>query len=195
MIIRRAGGSAGFVALLLVGCASSPPTHHYALAATALPAAPTPGAPPSVVITAVTVPAEVDSLLIVVEVGGNERRPLDQPRWSAPLDRGLGEVLAADLAVALGGAHVTYRPGNGAGVPDYRVSVDVGGFESRLGSAAVIDAEWTVRPVGDGTLLRGHTRSSQVPADGSIGALVAAHSRAAAALAADIAAAIGRTSH
>ncbi len=190
------GGGALLVACLLVaGCASSPPPHYYALTSTAAPAAAPSDAAPAVVIGSVTLPAEVDSPLILVEVGGNERRPLDQHRWSGPLERNLGEVLAADLASALGGAHAAYRPGNAALVPDYRVAVDVGRFESRPGSSATLDAEWTVRRVSDGVLKRGHTLANEAPAGESVAALVAAHSRAVGTLARDIATTIEGLSH
>lgn len=184
---------AGFACAVMVagGCATSPPTHHYALTATAVAGVTPTGASPSIVIGAVTLPAEVDTEHLVVTVGANERRIEDLARWTGPLERNLGDVLALDLAADRGGARVIYRPGPTGETADFRVWVQVGRFESTPAREARIDAQWSVRRVADGSIRTGHSDAREVPADGSIAALVAAHSRAAATVAADIGAAIG----
>jgi len=70
------------------------------------------------------------------------------------------------------------------------VRVDVLRFDSAPGEAATIDALWTVRPPRQAALLTGRTVAREPVADKDCGALVAAHSRALAAVSQDIAAAI-----
>ncbi len=63
-------------------------------------------------------------------------------------------------------------------------------FDSLPGKSATLDALWTVRGAKEGASRAGRTTVSEPAADGSVAALVAAHSRALGSLSADVAEAI-----
>src|SRR5262249_52666479 len=92
-----------------------------------------------------------------------------------------------DLAALLGTPDVAAGP---LGIdPAYRVAIDVQRFESSPGDAAVVEALWVVRRTG-GAPRSGLTLARESAQGGGYDALAAAHSRAIARLAGDIAAAI-----
>jgi len=136
----------------------------------------------------VTIPAVVDRPEIVVTVGDNEVWLDEFNRWASPL----GEAIAIATAEDLGGLLSTARATSivqSATDADYRVSLEVQRFQSAPGSYALLDAVYTVRRTADGRSATGRTTARETPADKSYDALAAAHSRAVARLAADIAAA------
>lgn len=72
----------------------------------------------------------------------------------------------------------------------YRAVIEVQGFDSALGEAAVLDAVWTVRRTKDGRTETGRTTVREAVQENGYDALVAAHSRAVARLSRDIADAV-----
>lgn len=70
---------------------------------------------------------------------------------------------------------------------DYRAAVDVQGFQSRPGEAAILDAVWTVRRTRDGKVETGRTTVRAALQADDFAALAAGHSRAIARLSQDIA--------
>jgi uncharacterized lipoprotein YmbA len=175
---------------LAAGCGSSPPSHFYLLNATAV-ADNAAQARYAVLVGPVSIPAAVDQPQLVLQTSANGVRPDEFNRWGAPLQDQIGHVVAADLAALLGTPRVTATP-----LPHfdaaYRVAIDVQRVESVPGKSATIEAVWVVYAVaGKAESGRsGHTLAEEPIADGSMDALVAAHSRALAAVSADIAAAI-----
>jgi uncharacterized lipoprotein YmbA len=172
-------------AVLTAGCAGSPPSRFYTLSATA-----TPTATPSTLFVAVgpvTVPAVVDRPEFVVSTGPNELRLDEFNRWASPLQNGLSRAIAENLVALLGTPRVVLFPQQLAADPDYRIAVEVRTFDSRLGTAAAIDAVWTIRRAKDGRTQTGRTSARESVTDDSYGALAAAHSRAVARLSQDIA--------
>ena len=73
---------------------------------------------------------------------------------------------------------------------DYRVAIEVQRFESTPGSHALLDAVYSVRRSADGATLSGRTTKREAVSDKSYEILAAAHSRAVARLADDVAAAV-----
>jgi uncharacterized lipoprotein YmbA len=180
--------TACFIAAFLTACATPPPTRFYTLTATAAPAA----ASSTLVVSVgpVTLPSAVDRPEIVVSAGRNELIPDDFHRWASPLQDNLSRVIAEDLGLILGSPGVGRFPQPLGVDADYRVFVDVRGFNSALGEAAAIDVSWTVRRMKDKKTRSGQTSARESAADGSYQALAAAHSQAAAKLSRDIADAI-----
>jgi uncharacterized lipoprotein YmbA len=176
------------VAALTSGCASSPPARFYTIDATAPPAA----APStlSVAVGPVTVPAVVDRPEIVVSAGPNELRVDEFNRWASPLQDNLSRAVAENLVALLGTPRVTLFPQPLAKDPDYRVAVEVRTFDSKPGTAAGVDAVWTIRRTKDGTTQTGRTTAREAVAEAGYDALAAAHSRAIARVCQDIATAI-----
>jgi uncharacterized protein len=176
------------LALLLVGCGSTPNPRFYALSSVAPAAAPP--AKLSVAVGPVTIPADVDRPQIVNTVGPNRVRLEEFDRWSAPLQNDIARVIVANLVVALGTPRVTLASQPAAAVVDYRALVEVQRFESSLGDAATLDAVWTVARTKDGKLQSGRTTTREAAAERSFDALAAAHSRAVGRLSQDLANAV-----
>lgn len=177
--------SSALLVVLLAACAS-PQAHFYTLTGAA-PVTATAG--PAVAIGPITIPAMVDRPEIVTIVAPNEVWPDEFNRWAAPLSDAIGLALAQDLAADLRTPRVTLAVAT-AGEPDYRVAIEVQRFDSVTGSHALQDAVWTVRRMRDGAARNGRTTVRETAGGPSYEALAAAHSRALAQLARDIAQAI-----
>ena len=172
-------------ALALAACATTPPSRFYTLSGAVPPASAT--SPLSIVVGPVTIPAVVDRPEIVIAVSENEVWLDEYNRWAGPLGEAIAVAAAEDLAAALGTLRATAAV-QAATDADYRVSVEVQRFESAPGAYALLDALFTVRRTSDGRSASGRTTAREVPEDKSYAQLAAAHSRAIARLAQDIAA-------
>ena len=180
------------VAAVAAGCAT-PPSHFYTLSpATTQPAIPSPGAASglAVVVGPVSVPAVVDIPQIVVSSGSNEVTLDEYNRWASPLQNNIANVVAENLVTMLGTPRVSIFQQSLNAEGDYRVAIEVQGFESAPGEAATLNAIWTVRRTKDGQAVTGRTKVRQAVQDKSYDALVAAHSRALARMSEEIAEAI-----
>lgn len=184
-MISRTGLVAVLWAALLAGCASQPARFYTLTGAAPVTAV----AGPSLAVGPITIPAVVDRPELVITVAPNEVWPDEFNRWAAPLADAIGLALAQDLAVNLRTPRVTLAAAT-AGDPEYRLAVEVQRFESVPGSHALLDAAWTVRRTRDGTSRSGRTTVREATAAASYDALAAAHSRALAQLAQDVAQAI-----
>jgi len=149
-------------AALLAGCASAPPDRFYTLAGAApvpVPAPASASTPPAatgqlyVELVPVDVPAQVRRNQLVVGNGGDGRvELLEHHRWAGPLADEIGHALSLGVTARLGTIDV-YRTPRPDGVRVYRISTNVQRFESVPGSHALVDAVWSVRQVGGGTVL------------------------------------------
>ena len=178
-------------AAVLAGCGSSPPARYFTLDAEAPAAAPAPAVEAalySIVVGPVTVPEAVDRPQLVLRSGANRVELAEDGRWAAPLKSEIPRVIADRLAALLPGTRVATSQQRAATPPDYRVVIDIQRFDSDPGEGATVQALWTVRPVS-GTPVGGRSLVTE-PAGAGYEALVAAHSRALARVAADIAGAI-----
>jgi uncharacterized lipoprotein YmbA len=177
-------------AALAGGCASSPKANFYALSPVPLPAPESNVAPATIALGAVTVPEMDDRPQIVVRVDAN-RVELDEfARWAEPLKGQVRRVVAADLALQFPHALVSGFPMNGDSAASFLVSVDVQSFESAPGDAASVAVLWSVRPPKLGAPVSGRSIVREPTGAPGYDALVAAHSRALAAVSGEIAAAI-----
>ena len=177
-------------AMTVLAACSSPHSNFYTLSPdTTLESA---GAPlsVSVVVGPVTVPDLVDRPQLVTRVSGNEVKLNEFARWGEPLKSGVADVIAADLTRLLGSQRVSVSSQMVAGTEAYRVRVDILQFDSMPGEAVAVDALWTVRVTGRTALLTGRSTIREPVQGADDAALVAAHSRALAAVSRDIAAAI-----
>jgi hypothetical protein len=178
------------VLTLLSGCGTSPPARFYTLTATAAAPAPPPTSTLLLAVGPVTVPSVVDRPEFVVSAGPNELKLDDFNRWAAPLQDSLSRAIAENLVVLLGTPRVIIFPQALASDPDYRVAVEVRTFDSLPGTAAVLDAVWTIRRAKDGKTQTGRTSAREAADGAGYEALAAAHSRAVGRLSQDVAAAI-----
>ena len=174
------------LALLASACSTTPQPRYYVLEA--LRADRGPATRVSVLVEAVTVPAEVDRPQIVRATGANEVVIEDLQRWASPLQDNIAEVLAGDLSAQLGTQDVSTAH-QVRGAYRYGVNVALRDFESRLGEYARVGASWNVHRE-DGATRTGYS-SVREPAGGSdFAALASAHSRAIARLSQEISDAI-----
>ncbi len=184
-------------AALANGCASSPQASFYTLSPEHAQeqtgsATPAPATTWAIVMGAVTIPEINDRPQFVLRVDPN-RITLDEfSRWADPLKSQIRRVIAADLALQFPGALVSGYPQNVDLALTYFVSIDVQSFESAP-EAASVSVLWSVKPPKEGAPVSGRTVVSEPTGTQGNEALVAAHSRAMAAVSAAIATAIRST--
>ncbi|MBN3766702.1 PqiC family protein [Burkholderia sp. Ac-20365] len=185
-------GTCVCVALILAAC-SSPRSNFYTLSPDSTLDTSSVPLGVSVVVGPVTVPELVDRPQLVTRVSGNEVKLNEFSRWGEPLKSGVADVIAADLTRLLGSPRVSVSSQTVAGTEACRVRVDIVQFDSMPGEAVAVDAIWTVRVAGRKDLLTGRSTVREPVQGADDAALVAAHSRALAAVSRDIAAAIRRS--
>ena len=169
----------------MTGCASSPPARFYTI--TPMASASPPSSTLLVAIGPVTVPAVVDRPEFVITAGPNELQLDDFNRWAEPLQNAISHAIAENLVALLGTPRVVLFPQQLATAPDYRIAVEVRTFESQPGTAATLDAVWTIRRMKDGKTQTGRTSARENAGAVGYAALAAAHSRAVARLSQDLA--------
>jgi hypothetical protein len=175
---------------LLAGCSRSPRVAFYTLnaAATAGAAAP---AIDSVAIGPITIPEVLDQPLLVVRTAANRVDILEIHRWAAPLRSEIPRIIAEDLTILLKPARVSTYPQNAGMDADYRILVDIQRFEMTAGEMVALDALWSVRRTGgDAQKKTGRTVVNEPAGAAGYDALVAAQSRALAAVSRDLAQAL-----
>jgi uncharacterized lipoprotein YmbA len=182
---------------LVGGCASSPRASFYTLSPERPQEHADAGAqasrtPVAITIGAVTVPDIVDRPQLVLRVNANEVMIDEFARWPDSLKSQIRQVIAADLAMDFPGAFVSGYPQNVDSALTYQVSIDVQRFESVPGEAAAVSVLWSVRSP-KGAAVSGQTIVHEATAGAGYDALVAAHSRAMAAVGWDVATAVRST--
>lgn len=159
----------------------------------ALTAPPARTAPPeahilSVHLGPVSIPEGVDRPQIVMRRDANQVAIEDTHRWGEPLKDAIPRVLSDALASELSTPRVLTSRQSASLDFDYRVAIDVQHFDSSA-TEAHEDVIWTIRTRGNAPARVGRTVVTQAAA-GGFDSLAAAHSRALAAVARDIAQAI-----
>jgi hypothetical protein len=174
---------------LLAGCSRSPRVTFYTLNAVASPEATAP-APASVAVGPVTLPELQDQPQLVVRIDANRVDVLEIHRWAAPLKSEIPRIIAEDLAILLKPARVSVYPQNAGMDADYRILVDIQRFEMTDGKGVDLDALWSVRRTAGGTPKTGRSVVSEPAVAAGYEALVAAQSRALAAVSRNLAQAL-----
>jgi uncharacterized lipoprotein YmbA len=183
--------------VFLAGCfgGTAMKESYYNLSAVPGGAAPAPsGTGPSIHVAAALVPEAVDRNAMVIRTGPNRVEIDDSSLWVEPLKAAIPRVLAEDLRRELGTDRVTSGR-SGPYAPDFAVTVDVQRFESSLDAGATLEAAWTVAPTGSKAAearKSGRTVITEPLPSRDAAGIAAAHSRALARMAAEIAAAIRR---
>ncbi|KWZ34372.1 PqiC family protein [Burkholderia anthina] len=172
------GAAAALAALALAAC-SSPPARFYTLspADAAAPLRTAPANPAFLIeVPSVGVPEQVAKNQLVVQKNAAQVDVLEQERWASPPADEIRRALSDDLAAQLGTIDVA-NSAYPAGVPVYRISVNVQRFESWPGKRAALDAVWSVRSLATQAVMTCRTSVAEPVADG-YDALVAGHRRA-----------------
>jgi uncharacterized lipoprotein YmbA len=176
----------------LVACASAPMENYYTLAAL-VPERQAAGpalSDASVTVIATGLVETVDRPQLVLRVSETRVQILEQQRWAEPLKAAIPRVVAANLARELGSARVTSQSRAPPGDSAYRVALDVQRFDSTPGEGAAIDVAWSIRRMEGNAETRGRSSVKESAAGPGYEALVAAHSRALAAVSGEIAQAL-----
>jgi uncharacterized lipoprotein YmbA len=190
--MRRLASVAVLCAAAIGGGCTSPASHFYTLRQTATSTAIPAVAPSnlSLVVGPVSMPAAVDLPQIVVSTGPNQVMLDEFNRWASPLPDNVSRVVAEDLAVLLGTPHVSLFQTSLDANADYRVAIEIQGFESAPGEAATLNAVWIVRRTKDGKTQSGRTTVREPLSEKGFDALAAGHSRALGRMSQDIADAV-----
>ncbi|MDR3385747.1 MAG: PqiC family protein [Rudaea sp.] len=176
------------IAVLLASCASAP-THFYTLLPPVQVQAPAvPPAGFAIDFEPVVVPAEVDQASWLIRTGPGQVALLDNERWAVPLADELRAVLADELTQRLGAREADDGTDH-AGVPVYRIRMQVRRFESVPGKYALIEADWTVAGAQGDRVLSCGSRVSRTVEPG-YPALALGHQRALEAIAESMAFAV-----
>ena len=176
-------------ATLLSGCGFSPRVTNYTLNVAASPDTTAPALDP-VAVGPVTLPALLDRPQLVVRTSTNRVEFLEAHRWAEPLKSEIPRIIAADLTLLLNQSLVSAYPQNTGLESDYRVLVDIQRFEMTAGEGVSLEALWSVRRKAEGTPQNGRTMISEPEKSSGYEGLVAAQSRALAALSRDLAKAL-----
>jgi uncharacterized lipoprotein YmbA len=188
-------------ALALAGCAGtpSPKTNFYSLSVEAPPARAesatgAEAAPVTrVSVTRVAIPGIVDRPQLVSrsvsKSTSNSVEIFDFHRWAEPLQEAIPRVIAGNLAQQLGPVHAVSASIMPGLPPDVRVAVDVQKFEASMGTGVAVEALWSVR-AGAGEARIGRSLVEEPAPEAGHAGIAAAYSRALAAVARDIAAAV-----
>lgn len=189
---RRVSGVAATIALgLLTACASPAPPRYYTLLPSALdPGEQKPDRGFAFEVLPVSVPEQVNiPQLVIRRRGDGELVPVETRQWVAPLAHELRAALAEQLRRALQVPEVRALP-QVPGLAVYRIRVDVGRFDSVPGSAALIEATWSVSgPDRADTPVICSSRARETVSQ-DYAALVQGYQRAVAGIAAQIAAVV-----
>lgn len=138
----------------------------------------------------VAVPESVDRAPMVLHNSANAVDLTEDHRWAEPLKTAIPRVVAGHLMRLLDTPRVmASRVGTSLDV-DYRVALEVQRFDSSLRDGASVDVLWTITGRRAGAVRSGRSSVREPASGGTPEAVAAAHSRALARVAADIAAAL-----
>jgi len=175
---------------LLAGCLRAPGARYYTLAA--LAPAPTGATTEATLgVGPVRVSRHLRQPAMIRRTSAFEVRHCEFDLWADPLEEDIPTVIADNLARLTGAGRVLRSPWPAAETPKRQISLAVEACELNPDGQAELRVRWEVRDPA-GTLLDGATATLREPAEGDIGQLAAAVSRALLTLSRDLAAAVGR---
>jgi len=174
---------------LLGGCSSSPRVTFYTLNVAATDETPAPTIN-SVAIGPITLPDLLDRPQLVVRTSANRVEILETHRWAESPMSEIPRIIAADLGILLKPARVSTYPQNAGLEADYRALLDIQRFEMTAGEGVGLEVLWSVRRSDGGVPKTGRTVVSEPVGAAGYDALVAAQSRALAAVSRDLARAL-----
>lgn len=177
---------------VLGGCATAPPSRFYILSPVAADAAASPpGRTAAVGIGPVELPKYLDRPQIAVRSGAHELLYSETHRWAEALQDNVTDVLAENLALLVPTDKVTVFPWGRSTTIDYQVVAEISRFDADANGKVVLSANWILYREGSREVVAQHKSTFTEPAsDTGYTEIVAAQSRALAALSREIASAI-----
>ena len=191
-IIRIVCGTIFVGTMMLTACGRTPPAKFYTLQPVqqssmgrSLPA------DVGLAVGPVGIPAEIDRTEIVTRDAGNEVSFSQYYRWAAPLQQSIASVMAQNIGTLLGTERVTPFTRENIFRPTHRVVININRYDSQLSKEFLIDATWSVKDLnGNKPLLIRNSIIREPLATAGYEELVAAQSKALAALSEEMAKAI-----
>lgn len=149
--------------------------------------------PVTVVIKDIRLPLYLDRPQIVTRDEGNRLRISEIEQWGGYLREDMARVLAMNLGRILDGDRVVAAPYHAPTAPDYRVEVDILGFERQPGGRVGLSAQWWISRGMDGApgigakgTFSGEPLADGVSYDTLVGSMSAVYGALAQAIARDI---------
>ncbi len=145
------------LALLPLACTTTPDSRFYALNASR----PDPDPQASVLVLAVgpvDLPRYLDRPQIVTRAGGNQLNVDEFNRWGGALDEEISRMLAEHIGHRLQTQRIYSYPSRLAADIDYRVALDIRGFDGPLGGEVNLDVAWSIIADRSGDILRTNQR-------------------------------------
>ncbi len=179
-------------AMMLTACGRTPPAKFYALQPVELSSAGR-SLPRNVALAVgpVAIPAAVDRAEIVTRDAGNEVSFSEYHRWAGPLSKSIASVMAQNIGTLLDTERVTPFTRENIFQPTHRVVVNINRYDSQLSKEFLLDATWSIKELkGSKLLLVQNSIIRESLASSTYEGLVAAQSKALAALSQKIAAAL-----
>jgi uncharacterized lipoprotein YmbA len=176
----------------LAGCATTPPSRFYILSAvSADTAAPLAGPATAIGVGPVELPRYLDRPQIAVRSGANELLYNETHRWAEELKDNLTDVLAENLARLVPTDRVTVFPWGRMTTIDYQVVAEISRFDADTSGNVALFANWKIYREQSREVVAQKTTVFTEPVGGDdYTEIVAAQSRALAALSREIAGAI-----
>lgn len=159
---------------LVSACSSAPPIKYYVLEPIPLPALPALEAQHLTVgVGPVSIPALLDRKKMVTRLPDKSVQIDEFHHWAAPLQDNIAETVAKDLAAMMPEGMVRIYPWSVHGTVDLQVVIDVTRFDTTLGQATNLEANWTIKEENGHKILRtGKTSLANVPMESSHAASV-----------------------
>jgi hypothetical protein len=144
----------------------------------------------SIYVGPVAVPDSVDRSSMVLQSSANQVDLSDEHHWAEPLKTAIPRVIAENLMRLLNTPRVMAARVGPVTDADYRVALEVQRFESSLSQGAAIEVLWTITGKRAKSPVTGRSSVREAAASATPDGVAAAHSRALARVAQDIAAAL-----
>ena len=181
-----------FLMSVLAGCANTPPSRFYILEPVPADAAAQPAGPATAVgVGPVELPKYLDRPQIAVRTGANELLYNETHRWAEGLQDNVTTVLAENLARLVPTDRVSIFPWGRVTTIEYRVVAEISRFDADASGSVVLSANWRVyREESREVVAQKKTVFTEPVGAAAYTDIVAAQSRALAALSREIAGAI-----
>lgn len=138
----------GFLCLVFVGCAATPPARFYLLTPMPGVMAPQCNDPTSQATVVGVEPVVLADYLnrpqIMTRVDPNQIMPLEFHRWAGSLERDFSRVLIDNLGLLLATDQIVVYPSNAMVRHYWRVAVQVLRFDGIIDQQATLEARWTI---------------------------------------------------
>ena len=139
----------------------------------------------------VAIPAALDRAEIVTRDAGNEVSFSEYQRWAGPLKASIASVIAQNIGTLLETERVTPFTHENIFQPTHRVVININRYDSQLAKEFLLSATWSIKNLNGNKLLLIRNSIIREPlASAGYAELVAAQSKALAALSQEIAAAL-----